>query len=75
MSATTTDIGTGDTTTTVAGSWRAMGTRTSVRLVGGSEADLVDAHRFLDDLERRWSRFLPESDVAAINAARGAPCW
>ena len=55
----------------VAGTWRAMGTRASVQLVGGSEAHLVDVRRLLDDLERRWSRFLPESDVATINAAEG----
>ena len=55
----------------VTGTWRAMGTRASVRLVGASEAELVEAHRLVDDLERRWTRFRADSELAAINAGQG----
>ncbi len=52
----------------------AMGTRCRVTVVGGSE-DLVDAarHRILE-LEARWSRFLPDSELSALHAAAGSPC-
>jgi thiamine biosynthesis lipoprotein len=56
---------------TVAATWRAMGTRASVRLVGGTAGDLVDARMLVDDLERRWTRFRGDSELSAINAAAG----
>lgn len=45
-----------------------MGTSAHVVVVGGDEARLIDAaRRRLDDLERRWSRFLPGSEVSRLN--------
>lgn len=45
-----------------------MGTTAHIVVVGGDEARLVDAaRRRLDDLERRWSRFLPASEVSRLN--------
>lgn len=45
-----------------------MGTAAHVVVVGGDEARLIDAaRRRLDDLERRWSRFLPGSEVSRLN--------
>ena len=51
-----------------------MGTSAHVVVVGGDEAHLIDAaRRRLDDLERRWSRFLPESEVSRLNRRPGRP--
>jgi thiamine biosynthesis lipoprotein len=58
-------------TRSAAATWRAMGTRASVQIVGGSEGDLIDARMLLDDLERRWTRFRADSELATINAAAG----
>jgi thiamine biosynthesis lipoprotein len=58
-------------TGTTAAAWRAMSTRASVQLVGGTEADLVDARLLLDDLERRWTRFRDDSELSSLNAAGG----
>lgn len=45
-----------------------MGTAAHVVVVGGDEARLIDtARRRLEDLERRWSRFLPGSEVSRLN--------
>jgi thiamine biosynthesis lipoprotein len=41
--------------------------------VGASDAALDDALDHLALLERRWSRFLPDSDVSRINSAHGTP--
>jgi thiamine biosynthesis lipoprotein len=56
---------------TVMATWRAMGTRASIRLVGGTAVDLIDARLLLDALERRWTRFRDDSELSAINAAAG----
>ena len=51
-----------------------MGTGAHVVVVGGDEARLIDgARRRLDDLERRWSRFLPGSEVSALNRRPARP--
>ncbi len=51
---------------------RAMGTYAHVLVVGAPE--LVDvAVARLGELERRWSRFLPDSEMSRVNAAEGAP--
>lgn len=51
-----------------------MGTVAHVVVVGGDEARLIDgARRRLDDLERRWSRFLPGSEVSRLNRRPGRP--
>lgn len=51
-----------------------MGTNAHVVVVGGDEAGLIGAaRRRLDDLERRWSRFLPGSEVSALNRRPARP--
>ena len=53
----------------------AMGTTVHVIVVGGAERVLLDgARQRIAELERRWSRFLPESEISYLNAhSRGAP--
>mgnify|MGYP001306441311 CR=1 FL=1 len=51
----------------------AMGTEAHVVVVGGGLDHLEHARRRIDLLERRWSRFRPDSEVSMLNAARGAP--
>ncbi len=51
-----------------------MGTSAHVVVVGGDEARLIDAaRRRLDDLERRWSRFLPGSEISRLNRRPDRP--
>src|SRR4051794_37339552 len=51
--------------------FHAMGSDAHVIVVGGRE-DLADWARLrIDDLERRWSRFLPDSEVSLLNARAG----
>jgi len=51
-----------------------MGTDAHVLVHGRDAAALADTARDeLDELERRWSRFLPDSEVSRLNAAGGAP--
>lgn len=55
----------------MAADFTAMGSEARVVVTGGGDA-LVDlARRRIDDLERKWSRFLPASEVSALNRARG----
>lgn len=50
-----------------------MGSEAHVCVLGGA-ADLVDQARDrLVQLERRWSRFLPDSEVSALNRSEGRP--
>jgi thiamine biosynthesis lipoprotein len=49
----------------------AMGSDAHVIVVGGHPSLPGRARRRLDDLERRWSRFLPDSEVAGLNTAGG----
>lgn len=51
----------------------AMGTTVEVTVVGGDTTLLTIARGRVRDLERRWSRFVPTSDVARLNAAPGTP--
>ncbi len=52
--------------------FRAMGSDAHVIVVGG-DARLVDAARLrIEDLERRWSRFLPDSEITALNEQAGS---
>jgi len=48
-----------------------MGSRASVTVVSGDADALLAAQRRLSQLEQRWSRFLPFSDVGRLNAATG----
>lgn len=51
-----------------------MGTEAHVVVVGGDERRLAASARLrLDDLERRWSRFLPDSEVSRLNRRPGRP--
>jgi thiamine biosynthesis lipoprotein len=49
-----------------------MGTTAHVVVVGNEQ---LVAHAFarLDDLERRWSRFIATSEISRMNAHAGAP--
>jgi thiamine biosynthesis lipoprotein len=53
--------------------FRAMGTTVEVVAVGGRPEVLDVARGRIEHLERRWSRFLPDSDISRLNAANGAP--
>ncbi len=50
-----------------------MGTTAEVTVVGGDPSLLTVARGRLRDLEQRWSRFRPESEVSLLNAAGGRP--
>jgi len=55
-------------------SGRVMGCAASVMVVA-DDADLAGrAFDRLGELERRWSRFLPDSEVSRVNDSHGAPC-
>lgn len=50
----------------------AMGTEVHVAIVG--DADLLDrARERIEDLEARWSRFRPQSEMSRLNATPGVP--
>ncbi len=51
----------------------AMGTTAHVVLLGGAEPLLELARTRIGELERRWSRFLPDSELCRLNQARGRP--
>ncbi|HET7487811.1 MAG TPA: FAD:protein FMN transferase [Acidimicrobiales bacterium] len=48
-----------------------MGTAAHVVVVGGPDGLAEQAVRRLAELERRWSRFLPDSEVSRLNRAGG----
>ena len=48
----------------------AMGTTVEVTVVGGTPSLLTIARGRIRDLELRWSRFLPDSEVSRLNARR-----
>lgn len=50
-----------------------MGSAAEVTLVGGSPAALSAAVARLDELDRRWSRFRPDSEVSRLNVDAGRP--
>lgn len=52
--------------------FRAMGTDAHV-VVTGDERLLAVARARIEDLERRWSRFLPSSEVSRLGTAGGRP--
>lgn len=53
-----------------AASFRAMGS--DCRVVAPTEPLVVRALELVRQLERCWSRFLPESEISAVNAAAGS---
>jgi thiamine biosynthesis lipoprotein len=52
---------------------RVMATDVHVAVVGGDDRALRLAEARLRELEARWSRFLPTSEVSALNRHTGAP--
>src|SRR3954452_3085574 len=52
---------------------RAMGTDVHLIVVGGATELLSLAASMIDELERKWSRFLPDSEVSRMNTAAGQP--
>ena len=57
----------------VAASWPAMGSRATIQLVGGDDTAIFEARALIYDCERRWSRFLTDSELNRLNAAGGRP--
>jgi thiamine biosynthesis lipoprotein len=54
--------------------YRAMGCIAHAVVVTDRPDPMLDhVGRRLDELERRWSRFLPDSEISGLNAAGGAP--
>ncbi len=51
--------------------FRVMGSEASIVALGLRPAAVDRAVRFLEELERRWSRFLDQSDVSRANRAAG----
>lgn len=51
-----------------------MGSTAHVTIVGGSVGLAESARERLDDLEARWSRFIPSSEISRLNHAEGSPC-
>jgi len=49
-----------------------MGSDAHVLIVGGSPGLLGRARRRVEDLERRWSRFRPDSEISRLNDRAGA---
>jgi thiamine biosynthesis lipoprotein len=50
-----------------------MGTWAHVIVVGGRRSAVHCARRRIEELEMRWSRFRPESEVSRLNRAAGRP--
>jgi len=53
--------------------FRAMSTDVTVTIIGGDSALVRWAHARIAQLESRWSRFLPDSEISRLNGALGAP--
>jgi len=52
--------------------FRAMGSDVHLIVVGGDTASFERTRAHIDSLERRWSRFLPSSEVTALNERAGS---
>lgn len=52
---------------------QAMGGTARITLVGGTQALLDRCFAMLGDLELRWSRFLPGSEISVLNNSEGRP--
>ena len=53
--------------------FRAMGSMVHVVVVGGSLGLLETARERVEDLERKWSRFRPTSEISLMNQMAGRP--
>jgi thiamine biosynthesis lipoprotein len=51
----------------------AMGTQVELLAIGAPSGALAAARDRLADLEARWSRFRPDSEISALNRAAGRP--
>lgn len=51
-----------------------MGTTARLVVVGGDETLVALATERVENLEARWSRFRPDSELSRLNAAAGTPC-
>ena len=51
--------------------FRAMGTDIEIVVVDGPPGSAATARRRIDDLEARWSRFRPDSEVSRLTASAG----
>ena len=51
--------------------FRAMGSDVHLIVVGGPDGLVERARNRIDELERRWSRFQPESEISRLNACAG----
>ena len=51
--------------------FRAMGSDAHVIVIDGPDDSIDRARTRIDELERRWSRFLPDSEVSALNRRSG----
>ncbi|MCB5275350.1 FAD:protein FMN transferase [Arthrobacter sp. SO5] len=51
----------------------AMGGTAQITLVGGTPALLDECFDLLRNLELRWSRFLPDSEISRLNRSEGRP--
>lgn len=50
-----------------------MGTAVQIVVPSGDDDVLAESARRLDDLENRWSRFLPRSELSRLNSHPGVP--
>jgi len=53
--------------------FRAMGSDARLYVVGGGDGLVAEGRARVEDLEAKWSRFLPTSEVSRLNAAAGTP--
>ncbi len=53
--------------------FRAMGSDAHLLVVGGHPSLSEQGRRRIDDLERRWSRFVPDSEVSRLTRNAGTP--
>ncbi len=60
--------------TTYTTSFSAMGTTVHVLIVGGEPEQLDQSKLLVSQLESKWSRFQPESEISKLNRANGNPC-
>jgi len=53
--------------------FRAMGSDVHLLVVGGPPSLPAVARELVDELERRWSRFRPTSEISLLNDLAGTP--
>lgn len=50
-----------------------MGSDCHLVVLGGPPSLAADGHAHIEDLEQRWSRFRPDSEISRLNAVAGEP--